>query len=197
MRRWRFPISSGRLALAALIVALGVALMPSIRQVRGVATSTVDDAAVLRQAVESAIAPDTGRGNIRLPSVRIDAGDATVIVGLRGGPDLATIRARAADDALLILNALYHSPAAGRVRTTTVVGTFSVTSARGNREWPVLRVTLSAERAGRLDWSAVTPDRLPSVVDDWWLYPPLAEGEGPVNATPMLVASPTAATPVA
>ena len=161
------PTIRARLVVAGLLAAL--LAVPA-----GAAPSGQDitDAPLIRAAVTAAIDPDTKRDAPRLPRVGIDStGDVTVVFALRDEGELGAIRAGAQADALAILSAVYHSPDAHRVTTTTVVGTFSVIGKRDQgRELPVLRAVLTAERAAGLDWDGLAPEQLPEIVDVWWLH---------------------------
>lgn len=154
----------------------------------------------LRVAVEAKLAPDSGRGVIRIPRVSLDDGDATVIVALRDMGGIEGIRVAATEDAYAIFDAVYHSPVADQVRTMTLVGTFPITGTRGTRELRVLRAVLTSETAARLDWVILRPEGLPAAVDTWRFYPPFGpETEGsPTAGTPPAVGTPAATgTPVA
>ena len=191
-------------ALALLMPLLAALLAPAV-----VAQDTPEEVS-LRAAVEARIAPDSGRGTIRLPRVSLDAaGDATVIVSLRDLGSVEGIRAAATEDVAAILDAVYHAPGADRVRTLTVIGTFPITGTRGTRELRTLRVVLSAERAAAIAWDSLAPTTLAEQVDLWRFYPPFgpdaagldtggqapaAPASGPLPAPPGL---PTAAVPAA
>ncbi len=137
------------------------------------ATAQADPSSALFQALSSGLSLGTHREAGRLPTVRVDpAGDATVVFAIRGeGDDAQATRAGALSDTLTVLRTVYQSPEAGQVQMLTVLGTFPFKSTKGRavRESPVLRAVLSAETASRLDWSLVTPDGVPAVVDTWWL----------------------------
>jgi hypothetical protein len=140
----------------------------------GPALQEIQDAPRIREAIEASVDPDTRRNVPRLPRVTIDTtGDVTVVLALRDqADDPQATYAAALDDTLVVLSAVYHSPDAERVTTTTLVGTFAVIGASGRqRELPVLRAALSAQRAAELDWSSIAPEQLPSVVDVWWVHP--------------------------
>jgi pimeloyl-ACP methyl ester carboxylesterase len=140
------------------------------------ATTALDDR--IRGWIEEAIDPDTGRGAIRLPAVGIDdTGDLTVVFAVREKDDLDAFRAAAEEDVFGILRAVYTEPDSP-VRTATVVGTYSVTGARGARELPVMRTVLSAEHAGKIDWSNAAPQDLFSAADVYRLYPPFGDDQG-------------------
>jgi pimeloyl-ACP methyl ester carboxylesterase len=141
----------------------------------------------LRTAVAAAIPPDTGRGAIRLPSVRIDdTSDATVVMALRAANDLDTFRAAAEADVFAVAKAVYVESRVP-VRTLTVVGTYSETDSGGAREVPVLRLVLSRENAGKIAWRSASPTTLLTAADVYRFYPPFGDAEGhPIapNATP-------------
>ena len=176
-------LSAGAIVvLAALLVAAGSPTFGAVSRDRPAdqeATNAIGDDAIaadeaeLRATIEAVLDPDTRRGVGRLPSVRLDpTGDLTVVVALRDFGTLEAIRDGAEEDALAILRAIHESPVAGRVRTTTLIGTFAVTGTRGTRELRVMRVVLSAERAIGIEWGAVAPADLATVTDLWKLYPP-------------------------
>lgn len=156
-------------------------------------TPAARDATPIRRAITAVLDPSAKRPTMRLPRVSIDAtGDLTVVFALRDEGSFEGIRTAALTDALAILRAVYRSPSAAYVRTATVIGTFSITGPRGPREMPVLRAVLSAERASHLDWANVRPEQLPTLVDDWFQYPPLLGDAGispPATAAPSPVAS--------
>jgi pimeloyl-ACP methyl ester carboxylesterase len=141
----------------------------------------------LRAAVEAAIPPDTGRGAIRLPSVRIDdTSDVTVVMALRAANDLDAFRAAAESDAFEVAKAVYVDSRVP-VRSLTVVGTYSETGTGPAREVPVLRMALSRENAGKIAWRSASPTALFTAADEYRFYPPFGDPEGhPVapNATP-------------
>ncbi|MFL5761256.1 MAG: hypothetical protein ACJ789_16170 [Thermomicrobiales bacterium] len=133
----------------------------------------------LRAAIEKVLSPETNRGGQRLPSVRIDkTGDATVVFAMRDAKTLKELRAKAIADAITILKATYDPPVSDKIMTVTVVGTYPVTSERGTREWPVLRVTLSADSTRTLKFDKLTAKNIDQEVDVFWIYPPLIEAEG-------------------
>src|SRR5215212_5384736 len=140
------------------------------------AANALDDR--IRSWIEAAIDPGTGRGAIRLPEVGIDdTGDLTVVFALREKDDLDAFRAAAEEDVFGILRAVYSEPDSP-VRTATVLGTYSVTGARGDRELRVLRTVLSAENASKIDWESSTPQDLFSAADVYRLYPPFGDDQG-------------------
>jgi hypothetical protein len=133
----------------------------------------------LRTAIEHILSADTHRGGQRLPSVRIDeTGDATVVFAMRDASTLKELRENAIADAITILKATYDPPVTDKITTVTVVGTYPVTSERGTREWPVLRVTLDADNASSLKFDKLTTQNIDREVDTFWIYPPLIEAEG-------------------
>jgi pimeloyl-ACP methyl ester carboxylesterase len=132
----------------------------------------------VRVAIEASIDPDTHRGGLRLPSVRLAAGgDLTVVVALREMNDLEGFRAAAEEDVFQILHAVYTTPESP-VETVTVIGTYSVTGTRGSRELRVLRVVLSAAYAQQIDWVLATPKDLFTAADVYRFYPPFGDEEG-------------------
>ncbi|MFN8594510.1 MAG: alpha/beta hydrolase [Thermomicrobiales bacterium] len=186
MRRVRWALS----CLMVLMIAISPPLAGSIRAAP-MATSTPAEPR-LHAAIAAAIPPDTGRGVIRLPSVRLDdTGDLTVVVALRERDNLADFRTAAAEDVFQILRAVYSTPDTG-VRTVTVVGTYSVTGTYGARETRVLRVVLPATTAKALDWSTASPDRLFTAAETYRFYPPFGDELG----NPVVPASASARDPV-
>lgn len=143
------------------------------------------DEARLRDAVAAAVAPDTDRGGIRLPSVRLDdTGDLTVVLALRERDDLESFRSAATEDVFQVMRAVY-TQTGSPVRTTTVVGTYPVTGARGTRELRVLRAVLSAATAGTIAWDQVSPSSLFTAADVYRFYPPFGDPMGnPVLPAP-------------
>ena len=157
------------LRLLRLLTALAI-LLPSASV--ALAADRAADAATIRADITAVLDPDTGRDAPRLPRVGIDpTGDLTVIFGMRReDDDPAHIGQGGLADSLTILRAVYQSEAAGQLRTTTVLGTYaSWTKLLRIRELPLLRVTVSAATAARLDWDALTPGDLRSVADDFWM----------------------------
>src|SRR3954454_3367938 len=128
--------------------------------------------------IAQAIAPDTGRGAIRLPSVSIDqTGDLSVVVALREEDDVNAFRAAAEQDVFDIYRAIYDRPGSP-VRTATVVGTYPVAGAGSPRESRVLRVVLSQASAEHLNWQLATPTDLFSTAETYRLYPPIGDPAG-------------------
>ena len=182
--------------LVGLLVAAGAASVGRL-DAQGAGTPVpyeTEEEARIRAAIEAVLDPDTRRGAIRLPSVHLDgSGDLTVVVALRDEGSVQGIRVAALEDVLAILRAVYDPPVVNRVRTTTVVGTFSITGTRGPRELPMLRVVLSAERASSIDWATVEPEDLGDQVDTFRVYPPFGEIE---NSGPSAeAATPASGTP--
>jgi len=133
----------------------------------------------LRSAIEKVLPAETNRGGQRLPSVRIDqTGDATVVFAMRDAKTLKELREDAIADTITILKATYDPPITDRINTITVVGTYPVTSGRGTREWPVLRVTLDADKARNLKFDKLTNENIDQEVNNFWIYPPLIDAEG-------------------
>jgi hypothetical protein len=137
------------------------------------------DERTVRQAIESVLELDAGRDTRRLPRVTLDeaSGDLTVVFAMRRPlvNDPRQIVNSATDDVLTILWATYASPAAGRVRTATVLGTYAVVGRyQRPREIPLLRAVLSADRAAQLDWTQFSTMDPGQSFDVWWL-----EGELP------------------
>jgi hypothetical protein len=167
---------------------------PAAATPSGTPAATRDETRI-RAAIEAVLDPETHRGAIRLPGVRLDpTGDLTVVFALRAAPTLDAVRTAGIADVLTILRAVYDPLVSSRVRTTTVIGTFSETSERGARELRVLRVVLSAARAATIDWATVTPDELATRSDAWRIYPVLGD---PGLDRPGDEATPTLGTPTA
>src|SRR5690348_13657244 len=102
------------------------------------------DAPGVRQALQSMLEMDTGRGVDRLSRITLDAsrGDLTIIFAMRRplSDDPQQIVASATDDVFTILWAAYASADASRIRTTTVLGTYAVSGRyERSREIPLLR----------------------------------------------------------
>src|SRR5215213_2514084 len=166
-------LSSTLTLFTGMLGVTGVSAQPATP---AAATSALDER--IRGWLEEAIDPDTGRGAIRLPSVGIDGtGDLTVVFALREKDDLDAFRAAAEEDVFRILRAVYTEPDSP-VRTATVLGTYSVTGARGDRELRVLRSVLSAANASKIDWERSTPQDLFSAADVYRLYPPFGDDQG-------------------
>ena len=144
-----------------------------------VAAAQQQDEPAVRQAIESVLEMDTGRGVERLPRISIDAaaGDLTVVFAMRRplSDDPAQIVASGTDDVLTILWATYTSPDAARIRTTTVLGTYAIVGRYERaREVPLIRAVLTADRAASLDWSRANAIDPAQALDTWWV-----EGELP------------------
>lgn len=141
------------------------------------AVANADDAGALnaapaRAAIEAAIAPDTGRGVPRVPRVTLDdTGDLTVVFAMRNmADDPKAIGAGGLDDMFAILHAAYGADAVHTIRTATVLGTYAVWGKfDSTRELPLMRATLSGQRAGALDWCYLRPTDLPTITEDWWM----------------------------
>jgi hypothetical protein len=176
--RVRSAIVTGLLALVMLLNAAPGALAKNPqtdRPNRPFASETKQ----LRTAIEKVLSTDTHRGGQRLPSVRIDeTGDATVVFAMRDASTLKELRENAIGDAITILKATYDPPVTDKINTITVVGTYPVTSERGTREWPVLRITLDADNASSLKFDKLSRENIDREVDTFWMYPPLIEAEG-------------------
>ncbi|HEU5434323.1 MAG TPA: alpha/beta fold hydrolase, partial [Thermomicrobiales bacterium] len=192
--RRRIAAPAVMLALALLLgwpwfAALPAAAQDSTPAASPAASPTVVPTAAdrLQTAVSAAIPPDTGRGAIRLPSVRIDdTSDATVVMALRAAPDLDAFRAAAETDVFDVAKAVYVESRVP-VRTLTVIGTYSETGTGPAREVPVLRLVLSRDNAGKIAWRTVSPSSLFTAADVYRFYPPFGDAEGhPIapNATP-------------
>lgn len=130
------------------------------------------NAAPTRAAIETILAPDSGRGVPRVPRVTLDpTGDLTVVFAMRDiADDPKAIGAGGLDDMFAILHAAYTTDTVHAIRTATVLGTYAVWGKFGStRELPLMRATLSAERAGLLDWCYLRPTDLPTIAEDWWM----------------------------
>ena len=155
--------------LPAALICLGVLLAPA-----PASAQQQSEEPTIRRAIESVLELDTWRGTTRLPRVSLDPdkGDLTVVFAMRRPltDDVKQIVASATDDVFTILWAVYTSPDAERVQTTTVIGTYAVVGRYSRpRETPLLRAVLTADRAASFDWtSAAVAD--PSVaLDTWWV----------------------------
>jgi hypothetical protein len=160
--------------LVSLLVVATVALGPIPAQ----AQQQLEEPSI-RHAIESVLELDSGRQATRLPRVTLDAttGDLTIIFAMRRplADDPVQIVASATDDVFNILWATYASPAADRIRTTTVLGTYAVVGRYERpREVPVLRAVLSADGAKRVDWTSVATVDPRDVLDVWWVEGELA-----------------------
>ena len=138
----------------------------------------------IRRAIESVLELDTGRDAARLPRVSLDPdrGDLTVIFAMRRPltDDVRQIVASATDDVFTILWAVYTSPDASRVQTTTVIGTYAVVGRYSRpRETPLLRAVLTADRAAAFDWSTAGFADPHAAFDTWWV-----EGELVASSPP-------------
>jgi pimeloyl-ACP methyl ester carboxylesterase len=168
-----------RLAVVALLLLTIVSAAPSLGSLAA-QTSAGDDHAVeaaIRSRIEQAISPDTGRGAIRLPAVWVDEGRLSVVFALREQDDLDGFRAAAEEDVFQILRAVYTADDSPVV-DTTVVGTYSVTGARGARELRVLRAALSAAGARQIDWDSAEPADLFTAAEVYRMYPPFGDEQG-------------------
>ena len=157
---WRVRVA---VAMAALVLGAGAASAQEQSQ-----------EPTVRRAIESVLELETGREAVRLPRVTLEAGsgDLTVIFAMRRpfADDPAQIVASATDDVFTILSAAYTSAAAPRVRTATVIGTYSVGGRYARpREIPLLRATVSAGRLATFDWSTVATVDPRNVLDGWWV----------------------------
>jgi hypothetical protein len=133
------------------------------------------DEPAVRQAIETVIELETQRDAPRLPRVSMDpaAGDLTVVFAMRRpfADDPQQIVSSATDDVFNILWASYTSPTASRIRTVTVLGTYSVVGRFARpREVPLLRAVMSARSAARMDWSQAANVNPAYVLDAWWVY---------------------------
>ena len=156
-----------RIHVAFVALALAVAPLPAH------AAGEVDEPAV-RQAIQSVLEMETWRQADRLPRVTLDParGDLTIVFAMRRplSDDPHQIVNSATDDVFTILWATYTSPAASRIRTTTVLGTYAVVGRYERpREIPLLRAVLSADRAANFDWTDVATLDPGSALDLWWV----------------------------
>jgi hypothetical protein len=164
-----------RLALAL------ITLLAVVATVAAPASAEEQPEPRIRQAIESVIELDAGRDVVRLPRVTLDParGDLTVVFAMRrpASDDRAQIVASATDDALSILWAAYAADAEGRIRTATVLGTYSVGGRYSRpREIPLMRAVLTADRAALVDWSAFATLDPRVALDQWWVYGELLTG---------------------
>ena len=157
-----------RAVASGLIVILCLLAAPSAH-----AQSQVEEPTV-RDAIQSVLEMDTWRHADRLPRVTLDpaAGDLTIVFAMRRplADDPVQIVASATDDVFTILWATYTSPAASRIRTTTVLGTYAIVGRYARpREVPLLRAVLSADRARDFDWQHVASLDPRQALDTWWV----------------------------
>jgi hypothetical protein len=175
--------------IVPVVLALALALTPASAQ-------HIEDASGLREAVYRALPLELNREvDDRLPRVTIDAnGDVTVVFAMRDATDLTTLRQAALEDTLAVLRAVYSSPDAARVTSTTALATFNVIGKRNTaREQPMLRAVVSADSAARL---ALGPNALPSIADAWWLHAALGDMEALRAPPPLPGVQPSAVIPV-
>jgi hypothetical protein len=140
----------------------------------------------VRRAIEAVLEMETGRDARRLPRVTMDTatGDLTVVFAMRRpfADDPARIVASATDDVFTILSAAYTSDAGSRIRTATVLGTYSVGGHYARpREIPLVRAVLSADRMATFDWSTAATADPRDAFNLWWVQSELAGlglGEG-------------------
>jgi hypothetical protein len=163
--------------LAGVVVVLLTLLLPGI----ALAQEETEEPSV-RQSIEAALEMDTYRQVLRLPRVTLDEarGDLTVIFAMRRPltDDPRQVVASATDDIFTILWAAYTSAAAPRIRTATVLGTYSVVGRYERpREIPLMRAVLSADRATRLDWWNVARLDPREALDVWWVEGELVAGQ--------------------
>ena len=161
------------LALSRLATALLFALSLLVPAGVGRAQEQLEEPSV-RQSIEAALEMDTYRQAQRLPRVTLDAptGDLTVIFAMRRplADDPRQIVASATDDVFTILWAIYTSASAPRIRTATLLGTYSIVGRYERpREVPLLRAVLSAERAVQLDWWSSASLDPREALDTWWV----------------------------
>ena len=165
--------ASRYLALSRLATALLFALSLLVPAGVGRAQEQLEEPSV-RQSIEAALEMDTYRQAQRLPRVTLDAptGDLTVIFAMRRplADDPRQIVASATDDVFTILWAIYTSASAPRIRTATLLGTYSIVGRYERpREVPLLRAVLSAERAVHLDWWSSASLDPREALDTWWV----------------------------
>lgn len=156
-----------------------------------VVAAQVDPVSDLDGAVAAALSTEPGQA---APRISIDpSGDTTIEFAIHNADDdPAATREGALADTLTLLRAVYDSSPSEVVRTVTVLGTFPFkgTKSPSVRPTPVLRAVLSAEHAQNLDWQALRPADVPSVVDAWWLQGAFAD----VEAQPAAQAAPASET---
>jgi hypothetical protein len=163
---------------AAAVLLVCIALPPT-------AAAQPDPVSGVYDAVATGFGMDTARA---APHVTIDrTGDTTIEFAIRNAEDdPADTRDGAIADTLTVLRAVYGTSPADGVRTVTVLGTFPFqgTKSPAVRPTPVLRAVLSADHARNIDWQAVSPGDLPTVVDVWWLQGAFADVQAqPAPAT--------------
>jgi pimeloyl-ACP methyl ester carboxylesterase len=170
--------------LGILLVMVGFLLPVPAGNVIGVAAQSEStslgstNTSEIQGWIAQAIAPDTDRGVIRLPSVSIDdTGDLSVVIALREEDDVNAFRAAAAQDVFDIYRAVYDR-ADSPVRTATVVGTYPIAGTGNPRELRVLRVVLSQANAEHLNWTLATPTDLFTTAEIYRLYPPIGDAAG-------------------
>jgi hypothetical protein len=150
----------------------------------------IRDAPELRETVYRSLPLELNRDvDDRLPRVTIDdGGDLTIVFAMRHADDIPGVRQAALDDTLAVLRAVYTSPNATRVTSTTVLGTFNVIGKRNTpREQPVLRAVVSPASAQLL----TRADELPTIADAWWLHAALGDTEA-LRAPPPVAQQPRA-----
>jgi hypothetical protein len=153
--------------------ALGLAMIAVFLVPRSASAQQQVEEPRVRQAIESVLELETGRQATRLPRVTLDVatGDLTVVFGMRRplADDPLQILNSATDDVFTILWAAYAADPA-RIRTTTVLGTYSVVGRYSRaREIPLIRAVLSADRAASLDWTRVPRADPRDLLDEWWV----------------------------
>lgn len=169
---------------ATILIAICLVFALSVDRVGNVAAQT-DATSVgstndpeIQDWIAQAIAPDSGRGAIRLPSVSIDeTGDLSVVVALREEDEVNAFRAAAVQDVFDVFRAVYDRPDSP-VQTATVIGTYPIAGTGSPREQRVLRVVLTQPQAAGLDWDLATPPDLFAVAETYRLYPPIGDAAG-------------------
>jgi hypothetical protein len=83
-----------------------------------------------------------------------------------------------------ILSAAYTSDTGSKIRTATVLGTYSVGGHYARpREIPLVRAVLSADRMATFDWATAATADPRAAFDVWWVQSELAGlGEGEAEA---------------
>jgi hypothetical protein len=157
-----------RRAVAALLLVL-LGATPTVAGAQQEA-----DEPTVRQAVQSVLDMDSGRGVARLPRITLDTarGDLTIVFAMRRpmSDDPHQIVASATDDVFTILWATYNSGDASRIRTTTVLGTYAVSGRYEQpKEVPLLRAVLTADKAANLDWSSAATLDPSQAFSGWWV----------------------------
>ncbi len=167
---------------AGLALALGLMVFPGAAL--GQVAIDDNDAGRLYMQLAARLDLATHRASSRLAQVTIDpGGDATVVFAiLDADEDAQATRAGALRDAAEIMQVAFTAPEAEHVQSLTVLGTFPFKGTKGFsvRESPVMRVVISADTAGQIDWAQLTrsPSSISHTVDQWWMQGAFASALG-------------------